>query len=190
LKNYRGGRFTPPFFVVFSKVLYYSTVDEFIIRPAIPDDLQAITDIYNQAVLNTTATFDTEVKTLEEQRSWYEQHGPRNPILVVEQAGVVVGWAALSPWSDRRAYSNTAEASVYITENNRNQGIGHKLSKAIINSGRDAGLHTLIARIVAGNDASLHLAEMHSFKQIGVMKEVGFKFGRFLDVFMMQLIYD
>jgi L-amino acid N-acyltransferase YncA len=165
-------------------------VNEFIIRPATSDDLQAITDIYNQAILTTTATFDTEVKTLKEQRSWFVRHGPRNPVLVAERAGVVVGWAALSAWSDRRAYSNTAEASIYIAESNRNKGIGRELSEAIINAGQDAGLHTLIARIVAGNDASLHLAETQGFKQIGVMKELGFKFGRFLDVVMMQLTYD
>lgn len=165
-------------------------VNNCIIRPATSDDLQAITDIYNQAVLNTTATFDTETKTLEEQRSWFEQHGQRNPILVAESAGIIVGWAALSPWSDRRAYSNTVEASLYIAENIRNKGIGHKLSEAIISAGRYAGLHTLIARIVAGNDASLHLAETHGFKQIGVMREVGFKFGLLLDVVIMQLIYD
>jgi L-amino acid N-acyltransferase YncA len=161
-----------------------------IIRPATLDDLPAITDIYNQAILTTTATFDTETKTIEEQRSWFERHGPKNPILVVEKTGVVVGWAALSAWSDRCAYSNTAEASLYIAENNRYKGIGRELSTAIIKAGRDAGLHTLIARIVAGNDASLRLAEIQGFRQIGVMKEVGFKFGRLLDVVMMQLIYD
>jgi L-amino acid N-acyltransferase YncA len=171
-------------------MVYWEAVSNFIIRPATLDDLRAITDIYNQAVLTTTASFDTEIKTLEEQRSWFERHGPKNPVLVAEKDGVIVGWAALSLWSDRRAYSNTAEASLYIAESSRHKGIGRKLSEAIINAGRDAGLHTLIARIVAGNDASLNLAEMQGFRQIGVMKEAGFKFGQWLDVVMMQLIYD
>jgi L-amino acid N-acyltransferase YncA len=184
--------FTPPLFFLLEslKVVYWEPVNDFIIRPATLDDLQAITDIYNQAILTTTASFDTEIKTLEEQRSWFERHGPKNPILVAEKAGIIVGWAALSAWSDRRAYSNTAEASLYIAENIRHKGIGRELSTAVINAGRDAGLHTLIARIVAGNDTSLHLAEIQGFKQIGIMKEVGFKFGRLLDVVMMQLIYD
>jgi L-amino acid N-acyltransferase YncA len=171
-------------------MIYWKSVNDLIIRPATLNDLQAITDIYNQAILTTTATFDTEPKTLKEQRSWFERHGPKNPVLVAEEAGVIVGWAALSAWSDRRAYSNTAEASLYIAESHRHKGIGRELSEAIINAGRDAGLHTLIARIVAGNDASLHLAETQGFKQTGVMKEVGFKFSRWLDVVIMQLIYD
>jgi L-amino acid N-acyltransferase YncA len=165
-------------------------VSDFIIRPATLDDLPSITEIYNQAILTTTASFDTEIKTLEEQRSWFERHGPKNPILVAEKAGVIIGWAALSAWSDRCAYSNTAEASLYIAENSRHKGVGRELSRAIINAGRHAGLHTLIARIAAGNDASLYLAEIQGFKRIGVMKEVGFKFDRWLDVVMMQLIYE
>jgi L-amino acid N-acyltransferase len=159
------------------------------IRQAILPDLEAITEIYNQAILNTVATFDTETKTAEGQRGWFEQHGERHPILVAEQDGILVGWASLSAWSDRCAYSDTAEISLYIAENHRGQGIGRRLSEAIIKAGRDAGLHTLIARITEGNIASIHIAESQGFEHIGIMREVGRKSGRLLDVHLMQKIY-
>jgi phosphinothricin acetyltransferase len=162
----------------------------FIIRRATLPDLEAITEIYNQAILNTVATFDTQIKTAEGQRGWFEQHGDKHPILVAEQDGVLVGWASLSAWSDRCAYSDTAEISLYVEENHRNQGIGRKLSEAIIKAGRDAGLHTLIARITEGNTASIHIAESQGFEHIGIMREVGRKDGRLLDVHLMQKIYE
>jgi L-amino acid N-acyltransferase YncA len=160
------------------------------IRPATLDDLGAITEIYNQAVLNTSATFDTNPKTLEEQKAWFSRHGSRYPVLVAQQGNHIVGWASLSMWSDRCAYADTAEISLYIKEEYRGQGIGQKLSKAIIRAGQDAGLHTVIARIAEGNAVSIHIAESFGFEHIGVMREVGRKFGKFLDVYLMQKIYD
>jgi L-amino acid N-acyltransferase YncA len=163
-------------------------MNKFFIRPATALDLEAITRIYNQAILSTTATFDTEVKTIEEQRSWFEHHGSKNPVIVAEQDGKITGWASLTAWSDRCAYSETAEVSLYIEENYRGRGLGRILSEAIIRAGRDAGLHTLIARIAEGNAASIHIAESQGFEHIGVMREVGRKFGQLLDVYLMQIM--
>ena len=162
----------------------------FIIRPATIDDLSTITEIYNQAIRDTVATFDTETKTAEEQRPWFETHGERYPFLVAEQNGRVVGWAALSAWSDRCAYAETAEISLYIDEAHRSRGIGHALTDAIIAAGKQAGLHSLIARIAGENEDSIRMAESFGFVTIGVMKEVGHKFGRRLDVVLMQKMYD
>jgi L-amino acid N-acyltransferase YncA len=159
------------------------------IRPATLDDLAAITDIYNQAIVTTSATFDTEPKTLEEQKVWFSRHGSRYPVFVAQQGNRIVGWASLSLWSDRCAYAETAEISLYIKEEYRGQGIGRKLSKAIIRAGQDAGLHTLIARIAEGNGASIHIAESFGFEHIGVMREVGRKFDKLLDVYLMQKIF-
>ncbi len=83
-----------------------------IIRPAKPDDLIGITDIYNEAILTTNATFDTETKTVESRKEWFESHDSRNPIIVAENENEIIGWASLSKWSDRCAYSDTAEISV------------------------------------------------------------------------------
>jgi L-amino acid N-acyltransferase len=160
------------------------------IQPATLADLKAITDIYNQAILNTVATFDTNPKTLDEQKVWFEKHGGKYPVLVAVQTKIIVGWASLSQWSDRCAYSDTAEISLYVREGYRGKGIGRKLSGDILKAGKDAGLHTVIARMVESNDASIHLAESLGFKPIGVMKEVGRKFGKLLDVSLMQIIFD
>lgn len=160
------------------------------VRQATPQDLGAITDIYNEAILKTVATFDTNPKTLEEQKSWYENHGNKYPILVAEQDDIIVGWASLSRWSDRCAYSDTAEISLYVKEEYQGKGIGHKLIEKIVQEGQNVGLHTLIARITEGNKVSVHLAESVGFKHVGTMKEVGKKFGKLLDVNLMQKIYD
>jgi len=159
------------------------------IRQAATADLNTITEIYNDAILNTVATFDTQLKTIKEQRSWFASHGPKYPILVAEHDGVVIGWASLSMWSDRCAYSDTAEGSIYIQKEYRGKGIGRKLMEAVIAAGQKGGLHTVIARITEGNEASIHLAESAGFEQIGVMKEVGRKFDRLLDVYLLQKIY-
>jgi len=160
-----------------------------IIRPATPDDLNAITDIYNEAILTTDATFDTETKTIESQKEWFDSHDSRNPIIVAENENDVIGWASLSKWSDRCAYFDTAEISVYVKDGYRGQGTGRQLIERIVQAGEEAGLHTILSRIVAGNDESIHLHEVFGFEHIGVMKEVGIKFGRLLDVVLMQKIY-
>jgi len=160
------------------------------IRRAILEDLGAITKIYNEAILKTVATFDTKPKTLEEQKIWFGNHGSKYPILVAEQDGLVVGWASLSRWSDRCAYSDTAEISLYVKEEFRGKGIGTKLMEAIIREGQKADLHTVIARIVEGTEVSIHLHESVGFEHIGIMKEVGRKFGKLLDVYLMQRTYN
>ncbi len=159
------------------------------IRAATLDDLAAMTDIYNQAVLRTTATFDTDPKTPDERRVWFNAHDARHPLLVAESADGVIGWASLSEWSDRAAYADTAEVSIYVREENRGQGVGTQLMKAILLAGETARLHTVIARVVAGNAASVQLHLTAGFVQIGVMREVGRKFGQLLDVIMLQKMF-
>lgn len=159
------------------------------VRPATLADLPAITEIYNEAIHKTTATFDTEPKTPEEQMVWFADHGPKYPILVAGENGIVVGWASLSKWSDRCAYSDTAEISLYVHEDHQGKGIGRKLLEAIVAEGQKAGLHTIIARIAEASEASIHLHKSVGFERIGTMKEVGRKFGKLLDVYLMQRIY-
>ena len=158
------------------------------IRPATLEDLEVITEIYNDAILNMVATFDTEPKTLEGQKTWFANHVPAYPVLVSEQGRVVVGWASLSKWSEKLAYSATVEGSLYVKEGYRRQGIGKKLLEAIGQEGKKAGFHTVVARIAEGGEASIHLCESLGFERIGVMKEVGRKFDKFLDVYLLQKI--
>src|ERR1051325_7597994 len=94
------------------------------IRKAAAPDLEAIRDIYNEAILTTTATFDTEPKTLEERQQWFSGHDERHPVLVAVLEGRVVGWASINPWSDRRAYDHKAGTSFYLES--KVSGPGHR----------------------------------------------------------------
>jgi len=158
------------------------------IRRATSADLPAITAIYNDAVVSTTATFDTLTKNLEEQENWFLKHGARYPILVVDEDNHIIGWASLSRWSDRLAYADTAEISLYVHKDQRGRGIGRRLMIAILDEGRRTGLHVVIARIVEGNDLSIYLHKSAGFWQVGTMKEVGRKFEKLLDISIMQII--
>jgi len=156
---------------------------------ATTDYLEAITDIYNEAVLTTTATFDTEPVSLDEQRIWFAQHNEKFPIFVAEKSGKAIGWASLSKWSGRCAYSDTAEISIYIKDGYRGKGIGTMLMSKVLDEGRKAGIHTVLARIADGSDASIHLHKSAGFEYVGVMREVGKKFGKLLDVHLLQLVF-
>jgi L-amino acid N-acyltransferase len=159
-----------------------------ILRASI-DHLEAITEIYNQAVLTTTATFDTEPISLDEQRIWFAEHDDKFPIFIALKSGKVVGWASLSKWSGRCAYSDTAEISVYIKEEHRGKGIGTKLVNRLLDEAKKAGVHTVLARIAEGSEASIRLHENAGFEYVGVMKEVGKKFGKLQDVHLLQLVF-
>jgi L-amino acid N-acyltransferase YncA len=137
------------------------------IRRALPEDIAVITEIYNEAILTTDVTFDIEPKTIAEQKAWFAGHGERNPIIVVEIDAIVRGWASISQWSSRCAYSDTAEISLYVKQEYRHQGLGRLLFRSILLAGQQAGLHTVLSRITAGNGISIHLHEQYGFKNIG-----------------------
>jgi L-amino acid N-acyltransferase YncA len=160
------------------------------IRRAHLSDAAAIADIYNEAILTTTATFDTETKTAEERIQWLQSHDDRHPILVAEVDGAVVGWASLTQWSDRPAYDDTAESSFYVHSTHRGRGIGRELKEALLDEARRLGYHTLIARITEGSAESLHLNETTGYVHVGTLREVGRKFGRLLDVHILQKMLD
>ena len=163
---------------------------EFTIRRAEVRDAAAIAEVYNEAILKTTATFDTEQKTAEDRLEWLRGHDDRHPVFVAEVAGGVVGWACLTKWSDRPAYDGTAETSFYVAERHRGGGIGRALKERLIEEARKTGLHTLIARVAEGSEASLHLNRSLGFLRVGTMREVGLKHGKRLDVYILQLMLD
>jgi len=156
------------------------------LRAARVEDMPAVAAIYNDAVARTTATFDVEPRTPEAQLAWFARHDAAHPVVVAEEGGRVVGWASLSAWSDRRAYDRTAEVSVYIEEAARGHGLGGKLLDEVLARGRAAGIRQVLARIVAGNEASLRVHVRRGFREAGVLRRVGEKFGRVLDVHMLQ----
>lgn len=159
------------------------------IRKAILSDAQAIATIYNEAIENTVATFDTETKSIADREEWLHQHSDKYPVVVADVDGEVAGFASMTRWSDRAAYDDTAEISIYILPAYHNQGIGRKLMEAIITAGKEGGLHCILSRITQGNDKSIYLHEQFGFRTVGVLQEVGKKFGKVLDVTMMQLVY-
>jgi phosphinothricin acetyltransferase len=157
-----------------------------IIRRAELADAEAISEIYNEAILTTTATFDTEPKDVAERIEWLKSHDDRHPVLVALSENKIVGWSALSRWSERGAYDDTAETSFYVSSDFRGHGIGRKLKEATIEEARRLGFHTLIARVAEGSEESLHLNASMGFLHVGTLKEVGRKFDRLIDVHIFQ----
>lgn len=158
------------------------------IRKATSVDVPAITAIYNEAILNTTATFDTEIKSIENRMEWFKNRDANFPVFVAEKSGEVVGYASLSGWSDKKAYNITAEISLYILPHYRKAGIGASLLEVIIAEAYNTTLVSIIARISEGNDHSIYLHTKNGFEMVGTLKSVGKKFGKLLDVTMLQKV--
>jgi L-amino acid N-acyltransferase len=160
------------------------------VRPATRSDVPGTLEIYNEAVLNTTATYDYEPRPLEHAFAWYDAHLQHNlPIFVAENDhGRIVGWSALNRYHDRPGYNRTTENSVYVASDSRGKGIGKLLMSPLIDAARARDLRAIIAAIDASNDASIRLHQRFHFEHVGHFKQVGFKFGRWLDVVYMELL--
>lgn len=159
------------------------------VRPATLDDLPAIHEIYNHAVIHTTASYDYEPRTWEQRVAWFESHArERLPVFAALDGAEVVGWSSLSQFRERAGYRFTVENSVYVAEAHRGRGIGSLLMPPLIESTRALGLHTIIAAIDAQNEASIRLHAKFGFAHVGLFKQVGYKFDRWLDVAYMQYI--
>ena len=156
-------------------------MSETFVRAATAADADEISAIYNHAVLTTTATFDLETESAGARRLWLSSPDTRLA-LVAEADGVVIGWASLVRWSQRLAYEPTAESSVYVAPAAQRTGAGLALASATLDAAPRLGLHAVIAQICAENEAGLALAGRLGYERVGVLREVGFKFGRRLDV--------
>ena len=163
------------------------------IRRAEREDCEAILGIYNEAVLTTTASYDMAPRTLEHRLAWFDDH-VRNDyaifVAVEEGSGQVVGWSSLSRFHDRFGYRFSCENSVYIAASHRGRGIGGLLLAPLIEAARARQLHAIIAAIDASNEVSLRLHARFGFVKVGQFREVGHKFGRWLDVAYLELLLD
>lgn len=159
-----------------------------IVRAATHADLSGILEIYNEAVLNTTASYDYEPRTLEHRVAWFDDHLKNNyPVFVAaNDQSRVVGWSALNRFHDRIGYRFTAENSVYVAADQRGKGIGTLLMPPLIDGARDRGLHAILALIDAENESSIRLHARFGFERAALLKQVGFKFNRWLDVVYME----
>ena len=156
------------------------------IRLAQHDDSEAIRQIYNLEVSTSTVTFDLVPRTAADQLQWLEARSGAHAVIVAEVDGEVVGFASLSPFRDRPAYNSTVEDSVYVRADHRGTGVGGALLDELMTLAAQHGFHTVIARIVGGHDASIGLHQRHGFGIVGTEREVGRKFGKWLDVVVMQ----
>jgi len=167
-----------------------AAVSEYALREAGDADLQAILDIYNDAVLHSTATFDMEPRTWDEQQRWVQEHRPPYAVFVATVGDTVTGWGSLSRFRPRPGYRFTAEDSIYVHEDFRGRGIGAGLLVLLIEAARRGRFHSVMALIDGDNAVSVRLHERFGFRQVGIFREVGFKFGRWLDVVHMQRMVE
>lgn len=150
-------------------------------------DAEAIRAIYNREVLGSTVTFDLVARTLDEQIDWLDEHSGGHPAIVaVEGDGTIAGFGSLSPWRPRPAYSPTVEDSVYVHADQRGRGVGRIILEELVRLAGAHGFHSVMARIVGGHEASIALHAACGFEAAGVEREVGRKFGKWLDVVLMQ----
>lgn len=156
------------------------------IRLARVDDAPALLDIYNHFVLHSTCTYQETPDTLTERRDWIAGRGPLHPAIVALLDGRIVGFGALNVFRGRSAYRRSCENPVYVAHDRQRLGIGGALLADLLARAEALGYHTVIAGVDAGQAGSVALHRKHGFVEIGRMREVGFKFGRYLDVLFMQ----
>lgn len=156
------------------------------IRLATAGDVEAINAIYNYFVMHSTCTYQLEPSSNEERRAWLESHGARYPAIVMEEGGEVVGWGSLSAFHSRAAWRFTVEDSVYVHPAHHRKGVGKALLGDLMQRAKNLGYREVIAIISADQLASGELHARMGFKDAGVLRGVGFKFDRWLDVKYMQ----
>jgi L-amino acid N-acyltransferase YncA len=158
------------------------------IRPATEADLVAINDIYNHFVLTCTCTYQEVPEPITGRQQWFSHHDERHPVIVAEEGRKVVGWGSLSKFHERSAFRNTVENSIYIHHDHQRRGVGSALLKELIARARAHGYRAIIAGIDGEQTASVALHTKFGFQKVGHLKQVGFKFGRWLDVIYMELL--
>ncbi|MBO5524330.1 MAG: N-acetyltransferase [Roseburia sp.] len=161
------------------------------IRRAERKDIPALMEIYNEAILHTTATFDTETKDEKDRTEWFLEHTGRYVIFVYEEAGAVMGYASLSRYRDRKAFDPAVEISIYIHEKYRGRGIGGRLMEETLKYAKGCReIGTVISLITSDNEVSIHLHEKFGFSYCGQIRNAGVKFGKNLSLNAYQIIYD
>ncbi|WP_045234740.1 GNAT family N-acetyltransferase [Deinococcus pimensis] len=161
------------------------------VRDATREDLPAILEIYNDAVLHTTASYDDRPSTLDARLAWFDARRDQNlPVLVAESADEVLGWASYGPFRAWPGYRYTVEHSVYVSREARGRGVGGVLLAELVSRARAQDLHAMVGGVDAANEASLRLHARHGFERVAHFRQVGRKFGRWLDLVFVELLLD
>ncbi len=159
------------------------------LRPVAETDAEAITRIYNHYVVDTTVSFETEALSCEEMLRRIREISAHYPYYVAVEEGRVVGYCCVHRWKERKAYSHSLEVTIYLDPEHRGKGTGSMMMNHLLDACRRMpGCRCLVACITEENAASLAFHARHGFKQVSCFKEVGYKFGRWLDVVDMELI--
>lgn len=161
-----------------------------IVRTATEADLSAINAIYNHYVVTSTCTYQLEPDSEAERAAWFAAHGERYPVLVAECDGDVRGWASLTPFRPRPGYRFTVEDSVYIRADCHGKGLGKQLLANLVDRANALGFRSIIAQISADQAASVSLHHAFGFERVGCLQDVGYKFGRWLDVILLQRLLE
>ena len=158
-----------------------------VIRDAAPADLPAILAIHNDAILHSLAIWQERPVDLANRQAWFEERtGQGYPVLALDLDGALAGYASYGPFRFGSGYDATVENSVYLAAAQRRQGLGRRLMKALIARARAQGRHVMVAGIALPNDASVALHRSLGFTEAGMLREIGRKAGRWLDLMLMQ----
>ena len=175
-------------FIIFEKLFHLMEVQ---IRSFEIKDTQSILDIINYNILNSTALYDYKTRNFEDQKAILEDKINKGfPVIVAESDGKLVGFGMYSDFRFREAYKYTVEHSVYVSLNEMGKGIGKLLMIKLIELAKAQGLHTMIGVIDSENKSSIYFHEQFGFKTVGIIKESGYKFDRWLDSVFMQLLLE
>jgi len=166
-------------------------IKEIKLRDAGEEDLAAILDIYNDVIINTTAVYSEKPHTLQMRKEWYHERVNNNfPVYVAEANGKIAGFSSFGHFRAWPCYRYTVEVSVYVEQSFRGKGISKILLGALIDRARAMNIHAIIAGISADNEISIKLHQSFGFKEVANFKEVGYKFGRWLDLKFLELLID
>ncbi len=161
---------------------------DLLIRHATPADAEAIRTIYNHEVENETSTFDLVPRSLDDQLAWQNARQGAFCVFVAELSGDVVGFGALSPYKERAAYRTSVEDSVYVRRDMGRRGIGAAIVGHLLQTAKDGGFHAVMARITTLSVGSIGLHQSLGFQMVGIEREIGRKFNKWLDVAIMQCL--
>jgi L-amino acid N-acyltransferase len=159
------------------------------VRDAREDDLAAVLAIYNDVIATTTAVYRDDPATLGDRREWWQARTAQGyPVLVAAEDDAVVGFASFGDFRAPPGYRYTVEHSVHVRADRRGSGVGQALMPPLIARARGLGKHVMMAGVDADNDGSIRFHERLGFERVGHLREVGFKFGRRLDLVFLQLL--
>ncbi|QFP76762.1 GNAT family N-acetyltransferase [Deinococcus sp. AJ005] len=162
-----------------------------VVRPATRADIPATLEIYNYAVWHTTASYDLEPVSLTTRLAWFDHKRAAGwPILVLEDADEIIGWATYGPFREKPGYAGTVQHSVYIRDGLRGAGLGTLLMTALIEDASTRGFHVMVGGVAADNAGSLAFHARLGFVQVAHFRQVGRKFGRWLDLAFVELLLN